>query len=167
MQDIAHTINVEAEHAKRVLLAIRDEADGDEQLTADTVEGSTNLLEAIDAGLERLGQIDALQIGLKAHIEGLRARLERFEKGEERIRKAIYDAMLATKQMRLERTLGTLVLQKKPQAVIEFNLGIVPKDYFIEQAPKFDKKRAGIDLKAGVKIPGLGLTESSLTLHIK
>lgn len=167
MQDVSRAIEIEAEQAKRILAAVHETIADDEQAVVDTVEGQTNLLEAIDAGLARLGEIDAVMIGIKAHIEGLRARIERFEKSEERIRDVLFAAMQTIGTKRIERSLGTLLLQKKPQAVIEYNLGLVPDVYWIPQPPKLDKKKASADLKAGQAIPGLGLTDPSVTLHIR
>jgi hypothetical protein len=166
MQDISYAIRIEQENARRVIRSLADDAD-DEQLVHDTVEGETNLMEAFDRAIERIIDLDAHVIGIEAQINVLKARAEKFEAGQDRIRKAIHEAMAASGLKRCERALKTLSLQKKPRAVIEYNLDLVPGQYWIPQSPKLDKKTAGADLKAGRTIPGLGLTDSSLTLHVR
>lgn len=167
MTDIARSIAIETEQAKHVLYAVAASISDDDQALVDTVEGETNLLEAIDRGLVRIGEMDAMVIGLKAHIEGLKARIERFEKGDERIRKAMLAAMQAMGQLKLERSLATLSVRAKPQGVIEFNIDLVPSDYLVPQPPRLDKAKASKEMRGGVRIPGLGLTEPAVTLHIR
>lgn len=167
MQDVARGIAIEAEQARAVLAAVAGSIADDDQAVMDTIEGETNLLEAFDRGLARLGDLDAMMIGVKAHIEGLKARIERFERGEERIRKAMLLAMQTLGQRKIERALGTLSVRVKPQGVIEINVDLVPPEYMLPQPPKLDKARARKDMLGGVQVPGLTLSEPGETLHIK
>ena len=65
MTNVAHDLYRQTEAAKMVLAQYADILGDDAQAKADTVEGETNLKEAIEKALARVIEIDALEDSIK------------------------------------------------------------------------------------------------------
>ncbi len=76
-QPAAHALYLETEAARSLLLDMGDILGDDVEARADAVEGQTQLLEAIERGLKRVAEIEALASGIDTLAKGLKARLDR------------------------------------------------------------------------------------------
>lgn len=150
-----------------MLLSIRDDVDGDEQLKQDMIEGSTNFLEAVDQAASRLQELRVYLDALKSAREEMDARIERFKAQEERIRAALLVGLGAVDMKKCERPIATISVRAgSPQVVIR-DENKVPTSYYVEQAPKLDKKKVNEDVKAGVKVPGTELVTGDPAVSIR
>ena len=160
----------QAEAAKSLLSHLREiGADGDAELVADTIEGETGLVEAIDAALAEIDECEVLIEGLKIKETAFETRRKQIENRAERIRAAIEQAMLATEQYSMKLPSATLSLAKRKPALIILNEADIPADYWIEQerpAPKLDKKALSAALANG-DVPGASLDNGSVSLTVR
>jgi len=120
-------------NAAAVLLeTLAVEIGDDDELAADMVEGSTNLMEAIDRALDRLSELNAHVDGLKSREAALATRRRRFEKQIAYIRDAIAEALDVIGKGKIERPAGTLYTSlPRPKLVITDETAI-SADYFVQ-----------------------------------
>ncbi len=170
---IEHSMRRQTEAAKALLVDLRNQgADDDAELVADTIEGETNLMEAIEEAIAELDECDVLVTGLKAKESDFEARRKAIEKRAERIRALIEQAMLATDQMSMKLPTATLSLSKRAPGLIVTDEADIPAKYWVEQprpAPKLDKKALTADLreKDVAPIPGATLDNGSFSLTVR
>ncbi|MDW9445631.1 hypothetical protein GOA75_11055 [Sinorhizobium meliloti] len=168
---IEHSMRRQTEAAKALLVDLRNQgADDDAELVADTIEGETNLMEAIEEAIAELDECDVLVTGLKAKEAEFEARRKATEKRAERIRALIEQAMLATDQTSLKLPTATLSLTKRAPGLIVNSEADIPSRFFVEQerpAPKLDKKALAAAIKAGEQVPGANLDNGSISLSVR
>lgn len=181
-QDITLDPTRAAEAAKAVIESIRAVAEGDGDLIADMVEGETDFYEVVDRIVGKVAETDAYILGVKAQIESLKGRQERFEKRVAMFRSLIEQALTIAGLPRAERPCATLSMSARPPKLVIDTEADIPAEFWETGDPVLDKKalKAAIEArsdeiaKAGETtnlgpIPGAHLEESapSLTLRIK
>jgi hypothetical protein len=168
---VEHNILRQTEAAKSLLSSLRDQGvDDDVELVADTIEGETNLVEAIEAALALIDECDVLITGLKAKESEFEARRKMIERRAERVRALIEQAMLATDQTSLKLPTATLSLTKRAPGLIVVNEADIPSQFWIEQerpAPKLDKKSLTAALREKSDVPGATLDNGSVSLSVR
>ncbi|WP_373717850.1 siphovirus Gp157 family protein [Jeotgalibaca porci] len=63
----------------------------------------------------------------------------------------------------LDKVQGKLIkiaIQNNPQSVEVLNENVIPKNYFVEQKPKLDKKSILADLKSGAQVEGVEIKQT-------
>lgn len=63
----------------------------------------------------------------------------------------------------LDKVQGKLIkiaIQNNPQSVEVLNENVIPKNYFVEQKPKLDKKTILADLKSGAQVEGVEIKQT-------
>lgn len=156
----------QTEAARALIHACRDDLDGDEQATADMVEGSTDLMEAIDGALSRMADIDALSEGLAEKMTEMSLRKHRLETQRDRIKSMIMSALKIINQRKLERPLATLSIRSTPPAVDITDENSIPDSFKVPQPPKISKTAIKEALQAGATVPGATLKPAGTTLAI-
>lgn len=171
MDNVEYGLRRQTEAARDLLSALRDQgADDDAHLVADTIEGETNLHEAIVAALDEIDEAEVLILGGKAKIEQLTGRVAAEEKRVDRLRAAIERAIV-TSEMPTPIKLATATIsvsKRKPGVVIDDEAAI-PSRFFVQPpapAPKLDKK-ALADALAAEPVAGAHLDNGSLSLTIR
>ncbi|WP_322882876.1 MULTISPECIES: siphovirus Gp157 family protein [Sinorhizobium] len=172
MPDLEFNIHRQTEAAKSLLSSLRDQGvEDDAELVADTIEGETSLVEAIEAAMAEIDEEEAHIIGLTAKIEEFSARKDAKKRRVERTRALIEQAMLATDQTSMKLPTATLSLTKRAPGLIIVDESDIPTKYWIEQpapAPKLDKKALAADLReAKAAIPGATLDNGSFSLTVR
>jgi hypothetical protein len=167
MSDLQRTLRDEAEAARALLASIRTVIGDDAEAAADAIEGETNLLEAVDAGLDRLAEIEVLRDSIDALVATYKERSSRLDNQSEQIRAALCIAMGAAGVKKLERPAGTLSLRAVPPKAIITSEADLPSRFFVDQAPKLDKKSVLEALKAGEKVNGAELSNGSETIALR
>jgi hypothetical protein len=171
MAEVEFTLRRQAEAAKKLLSTLKMTGDSeDEELVADTIEGETGLVEAIDAALTEIDESEILITGLKAKEEDFAERRRREENKVERIKALIEQAMLTTEQMSLKLPSATLTLTQRAPGLIVSNEADIPTKFWIEQerpAPKLDRKALTAALRAKEAIPGANLDNGSVALSVR
>ena len=170
--DVEYKMRRQTEAAKSLMASLREQgADDDAELVADTIEGETSLLEAIDAALAQIDECDVQIIGLDAKIEAFEGRKKTIGVRADRLRALIEQAMLATDQDKLKLPTATLSLTKRAPGLVVVNEADIPVKFWIEQerpAPKLDKKALTAALREeNASIPGATLDNGSFALAVR
>jgi hypothetical protein len=188
------TIRRETEAARLLLAGLRETiGEEDMALLADTLEGETNLFEAIDTALAEIDETEVLISGLKQKETQFSTRRKAMEERLKRFRALIEQAMALTEQTRLRRPAATLTLRMLPPDVVVLEESEIPSEFFVPQPPpppKLDKaalrnalraRHAQIEATAEIKdpdvrqaalapfppIPGATLNNGSFSLQIR
>lgn len=167
MSDLKRALKDEGAAAQALLASIRTAIGDDEQAALDAIEGETTLLEAVDASLNRLAEIEVLRDSIGDLITSYRERSDRLDNQAEQIRSALCVAMAMAGVKKLERPAGTLSLRAVPPKAIITSEVDLPARFYVEQNPKLDKKAILDALKAGEKIPGAELSNGSETIALR
>jgi hypothetical protein len=167
MRDLKRTLKDEGAAAQALLASIRAAIGDDDQATLDAIEGETALLEAVDASLNRLAEIETLRDSIGELITSYRERSDRLDNQAEQIRAALCMAMSMAGVKKLERPAGTLSLRAMAAKAIVTSEADLPSRFFVEQAPKLDKKAVLEALRAGEKIAGAELSNGGETISIR
>ncbi|MFN4228323.1 siphovirus Gp157 family protein [Parvibaculum sp.] len=142
--------------------------DLDDETLADTLEGETDLNEAL-AGILRSREEDlALISGLKSRLDALKARLERFQERAERKRRLVTDVMVRAEIKKIVAADFTVSLRTSPPSVVIEDETLIPAMYWKPQPPKLDRVSLGETLKSGGTVEGaaLGKPKPSITIRI-
>lgn len=142
-------------------------ADLDDETLRDTLEGATNLHEALLAIDETIIEDEALAIGLKAQIEKLCARATRLANRIERKRTIIADSMIKAGIKQVKGANATISLSHRAPKMVVINEALVPEKWWKRQDPKLDKVEITRILNAGEKIPGVTLDNGAPQLTIR
>lgn len=165
--DVQHELSKEAAAARALLLSCKEALGDDEQAIADTIEGETNLIEAIGAAVARLNELEALQTGLDEYVKTLRERSSRFGSQTERIRQAIANGMDAGGLKKVELAHATISLRAAAPSLGAVNEADIPARFFVDQAPKLDKRALLAALKADERIPGASLANGAPSISVR
>lgn len=157
----------ETSAAVAIIEATRDLLGDDADMIATTVEGETNLHEAIAAAVRRLAELEALSDGIDLLAGALSVRKERFSKQRQSIREAIAVAMEAAELRKLELPLATVSLTATAPKVIVSDESAIPTNWMKAQPPKLDKEAITKALKDGATIPGATLSNGGQTIALR
>ncbi len=164
-------IGIEAQAARLVLDSIQrthqiDEEDA--ELLRDTIEGETDLFEAIRKALARLDELEAHDQHLRKMSEEIRQRRERFRNQTEGLRLSIQEAMDIVDQPKIEFPEATLSLRNVPPSVVVMDETEIPTQFWKRQDPVLDKRKLLDYLKRNDgKCPGATLSNPRKTVSIK
>lgn len=139
----------------------------DETTLLDTLEGATNLDEALGEVIRAALEEEAMAEGLRARIGDMRARLERFETASASKREV---AQAVMEDAGIEKILEpdfTVSLRVSQPGVAVLNEAEIPEQYWIPQAPKLDRKGILDTLKTGEHVPGATFTNAKVSLAIR
>jgi len=144
MSNLDFTLRKETEAVRLLLDGMRALFTGDDtSLVLDTIEGETDLLEAIDAVVAEIDETDVLVTGLREKETQFAARRRSMEERVKRLRSLIEQAMAISEQHSLRRPAATLSLRRIPPDVVVMSEAEVPSEFFIPQPPpppKLDKR---------------------------
>lgn len=142
-----------------------DEED-DPDLIRDTIEGETNLMETIQACLDRLDELDTHDKALKEQIEARQQRRRRFSHQIELLRLSIQEAMDIAQQERIEFPNATVTVRNSPPSVQVLDESEIPSQFWKKQDPLLDKRELLKALKDG-PVAGATLSNPRKTIMIK
>jgi hypothetical protein len=167
MSDVIHETSRALEAMKVLRSQISDMADGDEDFIRDTLEGETDLEGLVGKLLASIGEDEAHEAGLKAYLDDMKARKDRFGKRADTKRTLIANALEIAGQKKVETPFATVTLAAvKPKAIVTEEADI-PTDYWKPQAPKLDLTALSAALRDGAEIPGATLSNGSITVTIR
>ena len=139
----------------------------DETTLLDTLEGATNLNEAIGEVIRAALDDEELADALRARMGAMRERLERIETSCARKRDV---AQAVMEDAGIEKILEpdfTVSLRVSPPAVAVVNEAEIPEPYWIPQPPKLDRKGILDAMKTGTRVPGATFANSKVSLAIR
>lgn len=156
----------EAEAAKALrqsLAAFEDDAD----IIRDTIEGETDLHEAIAEVLAMVTEAEVIEAGLKEKIAQFTARKSAVEKRIDSLRAIIGQAMVIGEIKTLPLAEATLsIADTAPKAIITDEAQI-PARFWKPQDPTLDKRALNEAVKAGEEIPGVTRSNGSVSLKVR
>lgn len=133
----------------------------------DTLEGETNLHEALMVMAESALDDESMAEAIQLRIERLQQRKSRCEITADRKRGIIIMAMERAGLKTVKGAAATLTMRDvAPKAVIE-DEAVMPARFFKPQDPKLDKSSLTDALKAGEAIPGARLSNGGVSLTIR
>jgi len=139
----------------------------DETTLLDTLEGATNLHEAIGALVRSALEDECLVTGLKARLGELKERLDRIQIRIDNKRQLALSTM---EEAGIEKILEpdfTLSLRATPPSVLVTDETVIPEWFWIPQPSKLDKRSLLDTLKAGTAITGAELSNSRRSLSVR
>jgi hypothetical protein len=139
----------------------------DETTLLDTLEGATNLNEALGQVIRAALEEEALAHSLRDRMGAMRERLERIETACSRKREV---AQAVMEDAGIEKILEpdfTVSLRVSPPSVAVTNEAEIPEPYWIPQPPKLDRKGVLDALKGGTMVPGATFANSKVSLAIR
>jgi len=150
---IPASLKTEAELGRRLLDSIAEALNGDEDLRADTDEGETAFMEALDRTHDRIKAIEAVAQSDEDRAADLKARAERRRGAVDRIRDEIASCMADLQLNKIQRPDATYSLQSGREKVRVTDEATVP-DELCKVTRKPDLTAIGKELKAGREVPG-------------
>lgn len=157
----------ETEAAKRLIDNMRSD---DDQLVTDSIEGETNLFEAIETALSEIDECEILITGIEEKVKAFDARKKLIKDRAERIRALIERAMIETDQQTIRLPTGTISLRTIAPALVILEEADIPARFWVPQerpAPKLDKKALAEAIKTDPTIPGAALDNGTVGLSIR
>ena len=139
----------------------------DETTLIDTVNGATNLAEALGEVIRAALEEESLADALRARLAAMKERLERIETAYSKKREV---AQVVMEDAGIERLLEpdfTVSLRISPPGVAVVSEAEIPEPYWIPQPPKLDRKGILDALKAGKTVPGATFTNSKVSLAVR
>lgn len=151
------------------LSAILSQEDIDAETLVDTLDGETELMEALCVVAESILDDHTMIDGLKSTLEKLNARKSRIEKAAETKRNIILQAMDRADINTVTNPLFTLTKRIVPPKAMVVDESLLPSRFFQPQPPKLDKKALNDAIKNGDEIEGVEMSNGglSLTMRIK
>ena len=139
----------------------------DSETLADTLEGITDLHEMIAAVIRSALVDEALQAGLRARLEEMRARLGRLAERGLNKRQLALEAMNEVGLKKLEQPDFTASARSGLHALVVTSEQAIPSDYWIPQPSKLDRQRLTSDLKQGKEVPGARFGNANPVLAVR
>ena len=141
--------------------------DLDDQTLNDTLEGATNLREALSALIRSALDDESLAKALKERIEAMRGRLSRLEARASSKRVLAVENMQAADLQKLTEPDFTASVRIGPPSVDIINEDELPLDFLLPQPPKPDKRAILNALSKGTVVPGALLAQPKLSLSVR
>ena len=142
------------------------ELDDDLDLLADSIEGQTDFDQLCDAILAQYVERLAMRKGVKAHIEAMKARDERFGKAANVFKGLLHDLVKASGQTTIRRPLATLSIAKGRRKLVlddDFNA----QGYMRTPAPEPMRADIAAALAAGDEIAGARIEPGEPTFSVR
>ena len=141
--------------------------DLDDQTLNDTLEGATNLREAMAALIRSAIEDETLAKALKERMEAMKGRLSRLEARASGKRVLVVENMQAADLQKLTEPDFTASVRTGPPSVEIVDEDLLPIDFLLPQPPKPDKRAILDAISKGAAIPGALLAKPKLSLSVR
>ena len=153
------------EHLRRHLIEVYP--DIDDETLFDTLEGASNLNEAVGAIVRSAVDDESLAEALKARVDGMRERLSRIQHTASNKRLAALEAMEQVDLKKIVEPDFTISVRLGSPGVVVTCEDEIPGAYKVPQLPKIDRRKILDALKGGADVPGAVLSNSKNTLSVR
>ena len=163
-------LHLETQAAARLKELLTKAYGDDEDLIRDSIEGETNLHEAIGHAALELAATEGEKAGIEIAIAKLKERLTRYCDKAIGIREAIQAAMETAELTSLKTPAATLSVRASPPGVEITDEAEIPPIFMVQPPPppaRPDKKAIAAALKDGQPIPGATLSNQAPTLSVR
>ncbi|CCE05815.1 hypothetical protein BRAS3843_1480046 [Bradyrhizobium sp. STM 3843] len=137
-----------ADALKLQLAELCGEGETDTVLLKDMIEGSTNLIETVDAMLMQIMIDGANLTGLDKAKSTMDARKKRLEDRVDTMRTMLASALEILEERRFERPVATITLKPTPRKVLITEESEIPERFWKRPDPVLSKKDLADELKA-------------------
>ena len=162
--DIHFELTRFAELRRRIIEA---DPDIDERTLFDTLEGATNLHEAIAAVIRSALDDETMAKALRERIEDMRQRLSRTDLTALAKREAALSAMEQADMAKLTAPDFTASIRINPPSLVITAETDIPEEFWQPQPPKLNKKDLLNAINSGWAVPGATLTNSKISLTVR
>jgi hypothetical protein len=139
----------------------------DEQTLADTVEGLTDLHEIVAAIIRSALTDEALVDGLKRRVSDMQGRLERLQDRASKRRQIAKDVMLELDIKKITAPDFSVSVRPGLPALQVLDEAAVPSIYWQPSAPRLKRQELLSELKTGVEIGGVALSNPEPVLSVR
>lgn len=129
----------------------------DDETLRDTLEGISNLPEMLEAIIRSSLEDDVMAVGLKARLDQMQVRLERYKARYERKREIAAWVMQTSGLAKLEVPDFSLYLRDGALRLAIVEEGAIPASYLVPQPAKIDRTKLMEELRRGNEVPGATL----------
>jgi Siphovirus Gp157 len=159
---------IEIDHFKQLRLRLLEiEPDIDESTLNDTLEGLTDLHEAVGEIVRSALVDEAMVAGLKGRMGELKDRLVRFEHRAWQKRDLARGVMAECGIKKVSAPDFTLSLRPANPGVIVTDETTIPQNYWVPQPAKLDRRAILDNLKRGEIVAGAELSNPQLSLTVR
>ena len=144
-----------------------EEPDLDERTLADTIEGLTDLHEIVTAVVRSALEDEALATGLKSRVGEMQGRLERLEDRASKRRQIARDVMTEIDLKKIVAPDFTVSVRPGSPALLVVNETAIPASFFEPREPRLNRSALLAELKAGVPVAGVELSNSPPVLSVR
>jgi hypothetical protein len=164
VNQLSSALNAHQTIRERILAV---EVDLDELTLAETLEGLTDLHEVVAAVLRSALIDEAMADGLKEHIRLLQERLRRFTDRAMARRQIARDAMVEAHLRKIAAPDFTLSVRPGSPAIQVIDEAAIPEAYWQPREPRLDRIGLLNDLKKGVAVTGVQLSNPEPVLSVR
>ncbi|WP_347090874.1 siphovirus Gp157 family protein [Staphylococcus ureilyticus] len=134
---------------------------GDEQVLNDTLASINDALEdKADGYVAVIKSLESDNTAIDEEIKRLQQRKTTNKNGIDRLKETLKETMESTGKTKFKTALNSYNIQNNPPSLNVLDEKLIPKDYWISQAPKLNKKDALAELKEGKEIPGVEVKQT-------
>jgi hypothetical protein len=139
----------------------------DEETLADTVEGLTDLHEIVTAIIRSALGDEALAAGLKSRIAEMQGRLDRLQDRASKRRQIAKDVMVELDLKKITAPDFTVSIRPGMPALLVLDEAAVQSIYWQPSAPRLNRQGLLSELKDGVEITGVALSNPEPVLSVR
>lgn len=134
---------------------------GDEQALIDTLASINDALEdKADGYASVIKSLQADNSAIDEEIKRLKQRKTSNENGVKRLKDNLKESMELTGKEKFKTAFNSFSISKNAPSKEVLDEKLIPKDYWISQAPKINSKLLLDDLKAGKEVPGAEIKQT-------
>ena len=142
-------------------------SDADEETLLDTLEGITDLHEAISTVMRaRLDDL-TLASALKSRITNMQERLSRIDTRAEAMKTVIVTVMDRAGIKKITDPEFTLSLRPVSPGLELINEALIPEEFWAPQPPRLNRRDLLNTLKAGDAVPGAVMGNGGMTISVR
>lgn len=133
----------------------------DEQILKDTLASINDAIEdKADGYVAVIKTLEGDNKAIDEEIKRLRQRKTSNQNGVKRLKESLQEVMEQTGKEKFKTALNTYSIANNPPSIEVVNESLIPKSYWVEQAPKLNKKEILSDIKNGVEIKGAEVVQT-------
>lgn len=129
---------------------------GDETVLIETLQSINDALEEkADGYVAVIKTLEADNVAIDEEIKRLRQRKTSNQNGISRLKESLQCAMESTGKEKFKTALNSYSIANNPPSLDVVEESLIPKEYWLSQAPKLNKKDLLKDIKNGADIKGV------------
>lgn len=134
---------------------------GDEQALNDTLASINDALEdKADGYVSVIKSLESDNKAIDEEIKRLQQRKTTNKNGIDRLKESLKEAMESTGKTKFKTALNSYNIQNNPPSLNVIDEKHIPKDFWLSQAPKIDKKALLKHLKEENEVPGVEIKQT-------